>query len=249
LEDGKAKSVEKGAKVKQAAILTILLVWSFGLFACQVSVLRSDSNAQNKTKIEGNKETKSELETESKAETGSSKVDSNSKADSLTPGLQTSQQKTVRDFFNLLPQKYFTLEGCADNPTRKNCDNARTEYLKNYLEVEDAANGYMKGGCDGAQSCFEMALFKRLDGTYIIGLTTLFEAGEDSYFLEYADGKWKDIGAQVVPEYAKNKVYELPRYGTTIKVFELKKVEENFSERGGKPYDLVWKDGRFSIKR
>jgi hypothetical protein len=121
--------------------------------------------------------------------------------------------------------------------------------LKIYLQVEDIANGYMKGGCDGAQSCFEMALFKRPDGTYIVGLTTLFESGEESRFLEYTGDKWKDIGAQVIPEYGKNKIYELPRYGTTLKVFELKKIDEDIFERGGKLYDLVWKDGKFSIKR
>src|SRR5689334_12689188 len=112
---------------------------------------------------------------------------------------QSGQPKTVRDFFNLLPQKYFALEGCSDNPTKRNCDRARAEYLKSYLEIEDTANGYMKGGCDGAQSCFQMALFKRPDGTYLVGLTTFFEAGEESYFLEYAGGVWRDVGSRVVP--------------------------------------------------
>lgn len=162
---------------------------------------------------------------------------------------QTKQPKTVRDFFNLLPQKYFTLEGCADKPTKENCEKARAEYLKNYLEVEDTANGYMKGGCDGAQSCFTMALFKRPDGTYIIGLNKTFEMGEETYFLEYASGNWKDIGTQVIPEYSKKKTYELPRQGTTVAVYELKKVDEGINERGKKLYDLVWQNGKFSIKR
>lgn len=122
--------------------------------------------------------------------------------------------------------------------------------MKNYLEVEDAANGYMKGSCDGAQSCFTMALFKRPNGSYIVGLTTAFEMGEDSYFLEYAGGKWRDVGAQVVPEYNKRKVYELPRYGTTVTAYELKRIDgEDFYERGGKLYDLVWHNGKFTIKR
>lgn len=163
---------------------------------------------------------------------------------------QTNQPKTVREFFELLPQKYFTLEGCSANPTAANCDKARREYLKTYLEVEDAANGYMKGGCDGAQSCFTMALFKRPNNTYIVGLTTAFEMGENSYFLEYVNGKWRDIGARVVPEYGVDKIYELPRYGTTIAVYENKKVPgEDFRERAGKMYDLIWKEGKFTIKR
>jgi hypothetical protein len=79
---------------------------------------------------------------------------------------QSAGPKTVRDFFELLPQKYFPLEGCADNPTKRNCDRARAEYLRTFLEVEDTKNGYMRGGCDGAQSCFQMALFKRPDDYY-----------------------------------------------------------------------------------
>jgi hypothetical protein len=164
---------------------------------------------------------------------------------------QTKQPKTVRDFFNLLPQKYFTLEGCADKPTVANCNKARSEYLKTYLETEDTANGFMKGGCDGAQSCFTMALFKRANGTYIIGLTTIFELGENSYFLEYANGKWKDISAKIVPEYGKNKVYDLPQKGTTVEVYALKTEKVNgeelvIRERGSKLYSLVWKNDKFT---
>jgi hypothetical protein len=166
------------------------------------------------------------------------------------PSARTRQPKTVREFFVLLPQKYFLLEGCADNPTKKNCDRARAEYLKNYLEVEDAANGYMKGGCDGAQSCFHMALFKRPDGTYVVGLITAFELGETSYFLEYKGGRWHDIGPQVVPGYGKDKVYELPRYGTTVEVYENKKVAgEDYRQRGRKLYTLAWGDGTFKIEK
>jgi hypothetical protein len=162
---------------------------------------------------------------------------------------QIKQPKTVREFFNLLSQKYFRLEGCDANPTKKNCDRARAEYLKTFLEIEDTANGYMKGGCDGAQSCFHMALFKRPNGDYIVGLTTEFEDMEDSYFLEYAGGKWRDIGAQAVPEYGGDKVYVLPRHGTTVEVYENKKVAgKDYSLRGRKLYDLTWEDGKFAKK-
>ena len=167
----------------------------------------------------------------------------------LAVNAQTQEPKTVREFFNRLPQKYFALEGCSDNPTRENCDRARSEYLKSFLEVEDNANGYMKGGCDGAQSCFQMALFKRPNGTYIVGLTTLFEDIETSYFLAYTGGQWRDIGAEVVPEYGRDKVYELPRYGTTINVFETRKVgSEDDRKRGRKLYEVNWRDGKFAKK-
>jgi hypothetical protein len=170
------------------------------------------------------------------------------KADSNVSQANVNQPNTVRDFFNLLPQKYFLLEGCE--PAKdKNCERARAEYVKNFLEVEDAANGYWKSGCDGAQSCLTMAIFKRPDGGYIVQVLTEFEMGEDSYFLEYKNGKWTDIGASVVPEFSAKNTYVPPRKGTTVEVFKKNFPEPTYSERGAKIYDLEWKDGRFSIKR
>jgi hypothetical protein len=161
--------------------------------------------------------------------------------------LQTKGPKTVREFFNLLPQKYFRLEGCE--PAKdKNCEKARAEYVKNYLEIEDTKNGYWKSSCDGAQSCLTMALFKRPNGTYIVHLLTEFEGGEDSYFLDYKDGKWMDIGAKIIPEYSTKNTYVPPRVGTTIEVFKKNFPEPNYSERGDKIYNLDWKDGKF-VKR
>ena len=161
---------------------------------------------------------------------------------------QTKQPRTVREFFNLLPQRYFALEGCVDNPTKANCDKARKEYVQNYLEVEDTANGYWKSGCDGAQSCLTMALFKRPNGTYIVALKKEFEMDSDNYFLEFKNGRWSDIAAREIPEFSGANIYELPRKGTTVEVFEKVKSNE-ISERGKKLYELVWKNGKFSVKR
>ena len=106
-----------------------------------------------------------------------------------SPERDGDQPKTVRDFFNLLPEKYFTLEGC-DRAADKDCKKARADYLKTFTIVEDIANGYFKGGCDGGQSCIEMAIFKRPDGTYLIGVATSGEMINDFHFLDYAGGKW-----------------------------------------------------------
>ena len=163
---------------------------------------------------------------------------------------QTKQPKTVLEFFKLLPQKYFTLEGCADNPTAKNCDRARTEYLESYLEVEDVANGYLKTGCDGAQSCLQMALFKRGDADYLVGLEGSNEETTQNYFLEYKNGEWKDVGASVVPQFSEKNIYEIPRYGTIVKVYSRRKISEvGENEKGAKIYDLVWKNGKFAIPK
>lgn len=162
------------------------------------------------------------------------------------------QPKTIRDFFTLLPEKYFTLEGC-DRANDKDCSKARGEYLKNFTEVEDIGNGYFKGGCDGAQSCIEMAIFKRPDTSYLIGVATSGEMINDFYFLDYAGGKWEDVSADVVPEYSKKNWYELPRYGTTMKVYAKKITEQGddyeISEKGKLLYSLAWKGGKFERQK
>ena len=155
--------------------------------------------------------------------------------------------RTVREFFNLLPQKYFTLEGCEPEKD-KNCDRARADLIKNYLEVEDTPNGYLKLSCDGAQSCLRMALFKRPDASYVVGVHTLHEGDEINHFLEYRDGSWIDVSAAVVPEFSSRNVYELPRVGTTVEVFKKVSPEPDFFERGAKIYELEWKNGKFAKK-
>jgi hypothetical protein len=160
--------------------------------------------------------------------------------------------KTIRDFFMLLPEKYFTLEAC-DPLKDKGCRKAKIDYLKVFGEVEDTKNGYLKGGCDGAQSCLEMALFKQPDDSYIIGLAVFQEMMNDFYFLEYKNDVWTDVSAQIVPQFSKKNMYKFPRYGTTVKVFAKKIIEANddyeISEKGAKLYDLDWKDGKFTVKK
>jgi hypothetical protein len=82
-----------------------------------------------------------------------------------------------------------------------------------------------------------------------VGLNKAFEEGETTRFLEYANEKWKDIGAEVIPQYSKNKTFELPRFGTTVGVYELNGIDEGINGRGKKLYDLVWQNGKFSIKK
>lgn len=164
---------------------------------------------------------------------------------------QTRQPKTVMDYFALLPEKYFMLEGCMRDAD-KDCKKARAEYLKNYKEIEDIPNGYFKGGCDGGQRCIEMALFKRPDNSYVVAVATFGEMLDENHFLDYDNGKWKDISAEIVPEFSTDKRYEIPRNGTTVKVFSTKLIEKvddyEVREKDKKIYDLVWKDGKFMKK-
>lgn len=225
--------------------LTTILLFCLSLNACGASQTQNFNRTENASDAGANSANSSGSAAGKPAENKAENVETNA---AESGGEQTKQPRTVRDFFNLLPQKYFTLEGCE--PAKdKNCERARREYVKNYLEVEDTKNGYWKSSCDGGQSCLRMALFKRPDATYIVAVHTLFESDETNYFLEYKNGKWSDISSQVVPEFSPKNIYELPRYGTTVEVFKKNFPEPEYSERGAKIYDLEWKDEKFSIKK
>ncbi|HEX8369766.1 MAG TPA: hypothetical protein VF604_14565 [Pyrinomonadaceae bacterium] len=164
----------------------------------------------------------------------------------LSAAAQPKQPKTVRDFFMLLPAKYFSLDCCIGKDARK----SKQEYLERYLNVEDTANGYLSGAGDAAQEGFVMTLFKRANGTYLIAFYTYGEGGvEDTpwcVFLDYKNGKWTDVSRAVVPNYnAKKYIYELPQQGTTIEVFGKDEMGEDFY-KGKKLYDLAWQNGKFS---
>jgi hypothetical protein len=220
-------------------IKIILLFFCFSLFGCEGNP--SQNNAAQNSPQNSNQSTAGGVNAP-----GSSPLQAN-KTDNKITAENGGGPRTVRDYFNLLPQKYFTLEGCEPQKD-KNCERARADLIKNYLEVEDTPNGYLKLSCDGGQSCLRMALFKRPDGSYLVGVHTLHEADEVNHFLEYRDGSWTDVSQQVVPGFDNARIYELPRYGTTVQVYKKEFPEKTFSERGAKIYDLEWKDGKFTKK-
>jgi hypothetical protein len=168
---------------------------------------------------------------------------------------QAHYPKTPREFFTLLSQKHFYLETIEnitdDNYTREQLRRAQKRYLESFLEIEDTRNGFMQGGGDGSQERFKLALFKRPNGTFVAGLGVWGEWGEKYEFLEYKNGKLNEVSTAVIPGYERSHIYEMPRYGTTIRVFERKNFNAEFSvgEKGRKLYDLVWKNGKFRIRK
>lgn len=219
----------------KSSINFVLVVFSMAAASCGALTAASNSNS-----------------TSNVAEPATSKlappVFQNTNSPEASTAVQTNP-KNVREFFMALPDKYFKLEGC-DKAKDTGCKKAKAEYLKTFTEVEDIQNGYFKGGCDGGQSCIEMAIFKRPDGSYLVGLMTSSEMMNDFYFLDHANGKWLDVSATAVPGFSKNNWYELPRVGTTVKVFAKKIIEKGadyeISEKGEKLEDLVWKEGKFT---
>jgi hypothetical protein len=166
--------------------------------------------------------------------------------------LAQDEPRTVRDFFLAFTQDVFYIEGC-DESSDPGCRKARAKYLETYLEIEDTKNGYLTAGGDGAQAALKMTIFRKPSGKYIVAVNQFGEIGDDYNFWEYENGRWKDVSKQVVPEYSTRKMYDLPRYGTKVAVFEKKIIDTDgvieMSERGRKLYDLVWKNGKFTISR
>ena len=216
----------------------IILFISAAMSSCGSPAVSSEPTTQNKVSAA----------TESGAGNGNLTFAANTEN---TPKA-TGEPKTIRDFFMLLPEKYFVLEGCQGD-REKDCNKAKLDYLKTFTEIEDTANGYFKGGCDGAQSCIEMAIFKKPDGTYLAGVSTYAEMMNDNFFIDYDGGKWTDVSASVIPQFSKKNMYEFPRVGTVVKVFGKKIIEKGddyeASEKGEKLYNLKWKDGKFAIKK
>jgi len=154
---------------------------------------------------------------------------------------QAKSPKTVRDYFMQLPARYFSLDCCTGK-------NAKAQYLKKYLKAEDTANGYLSGYGDAAQEGFAMALFKRPNGTYLIGFYTHGEGGvEDTpwtVFLNYSGGKWTDVSRSTIKGYNKEKyIYELPRKGTKVEVFSKDEMGDGY--KGKRLYSLEWQNGKF----
>lgn len=167
----------------------------------------------------------------------------------ISSNAQKREPKTVRDFFKLIPSEYFNIVCCDGNAD---------EFIKKHVTVEDAANGYMKGADldnDPKYGGFEMALFKHPQGRHIVGLYSYSLRWYDFYFLEYRNGKLVNISTSV-PRYSTKNYYEFPRRGKTIAVYRKKYDSpgedigvDNSVEKGKKLYDLVWQNGKFSIRK
>ena len=162
---------------------------------------------------------------------------------------QRRDETILRKIFKSIPSDYFSI-AC--------CDGNADEFIKKYVTVEDEANGYMKGGDseeDPQNSSFEMALFPRADGSYIVGLHSEAERWSDYYFLDYRNGKLRNI-SKTIPLYSMENVYELPRRGKTIHVYRKKYDHpgrplgaDNSVTKGRFLYDLIWQNGKFVVKQ
>ena len=139
--------------------------------------------------------------------------------------------KDVIEFYLAIPGKFYEPDV-----------NHRQELIgegSGRIIAKDVKNGYLAISGDAGDPGIVVAIFKKPDGQYIVGLNVYDEMTEQFYFLQRDRGVWRDISSQIVPGYSKRLKYELPRYGTTVKVSD---------KSGKKLYDLVWNQGRFVKK-
>ena len=158
------------------------------------------------------------------------------KASGHVRAVKPVQPKTVVDYFLLLPQRYF--EGSPSDLLSASGKTRRP--------IVDVGHDYILAPGGDAQPTLNVVLFRHnervlvavLDGGYDPPIPTLD-------FLRYEHRHWKKVTKQVLPQDAwpdpyQHWTYTLPRHGTTIEVTD---------SGGAQVFDLVWRDGRFHIRR
>lgn len=145
---------------------------------------------------------------------------------------QQTELRTVVDYFLALPDR-FTGETTREERKRLVSEDSGR------LITKDLKNGYLAISGDGGSPGFVVAIFKKPDGKYLVGVNPYFEMGEDFFILSFENGKWINFTRMVIPGYDPKSHYVLPQYGTTIKV-------QNQAEKD--LYELVWKGGQFVKK-
>ena len=153
---------------------------------------------------------------------------------------QSGPPKTARDYFLRLPQVYFEMPPAQ-----------RKAWLDGPGGLVDNAHDYVSFPGDGAQARMQMALF-RYNGQVLVAV--YLEAVDGLLdFLRYTHGHWRNVTRQVMPvAFSGDNVYELPRYGTRIRVTANKfndETQERVSKTGRWLYDLVWRQGRLVVSR
>jgi hypothetical protein len=176
-------------------------------------------------------------------------------AASFAQAEKTAQSKTVVDYYMSIPDEYLSRDMLPDR--------------KKGISIEDVKNGYLKitGPWEGFA---EIALFKKSNGDYLIGLTVA-NCGpgceQEIHFLENNGGKWTDKTKEVLPtisnstlegEYKKKKsagdpqtlseapaLYMLPRYGTTIQIV----AQPEFTKKKIVLQELTFNKEKFAIAK
>lgn len=147
-----------------------------------------------------------------------------------------AKRHTVLDYFFLLPYVGNT------DPTRAE----RREMLAaKYLPIIDLKNDYLKVQPDSAPAQ-QIAVF-RYRGTELVGVSSPdFRSDYNNFnFYRLRNGKLRDVTKQVLGarRTAEKYLVELPRYGTTIRVYtyDIDTQARKFA------HDMNWHNGKFVV--
>ncbi|MBW3636796.1 MAG: hypothetical protein KY445_10095 [Armatimonadetes bacterium] len=152
--------------------------------------------------------------------------------------------RTVLDYFDLLPQRFFEVEYFgSNNKRRKWLKRGLTEFPLYNRSIIDLKNDYIRFPGDGAQRRLDVAVF-RYRGQATVGVYNDWDAGELSFW-RYKNGRLVDVTEQVLPMGFDGKNgYVLPRFGTTVRVFQRTGIFRIKPQM--KPlYTLRWRGGHF----
>lgn len=139
--------------------------------------------------------------------------------------LAFAQPKTVTDFYLAMPSNLYNFKQIKDKA-------ALTKYRKKNIKIEDIKNGYLRIESTDHEGHGEVALFKKTDGSYIVGQVEVGcgpVCGGGVDFWTYKSGKWTNVTGQVftfseadlnklfdsrnVEESDRASFFELPREG------------------------------------
>lgn len=139
-----------------------------------------------------------------------------------------SQPKSVTDFYLAMPSNFYNFAQVKGKA-------ALAKYRRKNIKTEDIKNGYIRIESTDMEGWGEVALFKKKDGSYIIGQTETGcgpVCGGGIDFWTYKAGKWAKVSQQVFPfsdadiqkifdarkteEEDRAYYFELPRQGRTI---------------------------------
>jgi hypothetical protein len=107
--------------------------------------------------------------------------------------LAFAQPKTVTDYYLAMPSNYYNFTQIKDKAALRN-------YRKKNVNIEDIKNGYLRIESNDLEGHGEVALFKKTDGSYIVGQTEVGcgpVCGGSVEFWTYTAGKWTNVTKQV----------------------------------------------------
>lgn len=144
-----------------------------------------------------------------------------------------TQPKTVTEFYLALPGGIYGIAGTQDSEIPGFEDdfffyaNERNEskasilkYRKSLIKNEDIKNGYLRLESNEWKGWVEIALFKKVDGSYVVAISQVScepACGGGVIFATYKNGHWRSVTKQVFPASSlQHGYYKLPRVGTSI---------------------------------